>query len=164
MSADLSLIALRTTEQVRALHLINNIHVLVDDEDVGLYADTDLTVVTHSQYDAAHQTLYGTPDRDDYGSNTVWVGSYSSLKAGLLEDEDRYLPERIIFLYELLVEPKIITPALRGTITLAFNMPDRSIYGRHRRPDGFRWRQPKAQHVKKFLERNMGAHVGVIGE
>lgn len=62
-------------------------------------------------------------------SNSIEVGQVSSLKAGLSGDYDRYVPAAVARTWELIGDGKVLTPGLAKEITVAFNLPNRSIYG-----------------------------------
>ncbi len=59
----------------------------------------------------------------------MWIGQVSYLKAGLTED-DAYMPAPMREVARLMSEPRILTPGVAKMLTVAMNLPNRSVYGR----------------------------------
>jgi len=63
------------------------------------------------------------------GFPSIEVGQVSWVKAGLTDLYDRYVPGPVARTVDLIGDGKILTPGLAKEITVAFNLPNRSIYG-----------------------------------
>lgn len=62
-------------------------------------------------------------------TKSIEVGQVSWIKAGLAGDVGRYVPAPILRATELIGDGVWLTPGLAKAITVAFNLPNRSIYG-----------------------------------
>lgn len=96
--------------------------------------------------------------RDALGLDTLdsfWIGQVSWLKAGLLDDEERYIPAPVRAISVMVGERKLLTPEVAKELTVALNLPNRSIYRGHSRFRGV----VRAQHLKKWLAAHIGTYL-----
>lgn len=125
MSADLALIALPDTEQWRATwNEFNAAEITgdMDDEEIADWAGRGIVAMTSDRHRELITALFNQPN--------IEVGQVSALKASLFGDADRYVPGPIDRVAALLGDDgQVLTPGLVKALTVAYNLPNRSIYG-----------------------------------
>lgn len=142
MSADLLLMALPANPD----HLARNIWERLQGygwADDGDYSDADRQpLVSWEEYAGLWSTLTEFPN--------VEVGQVSWAKAVTMEDWVRYVPPAVQRTVDLIGDGTILTLGLAKEITVAFNLPNPSIYGRG---------VAKGRTVKRFLQANLGCYL-----
>lgn len=117
MSADLALYAI-AYDDVETLELwqrLQNVTAISDDPEL----EGEMSFTEHSRL--WHQV--------SVNSNYLEVGQVSSLSAGLTGDFERYVPSAVWRTMQLIGDGKVLTAGLAKEITVAFNQPNRSVYG-----------------------------------
>lgn len=137
MSADLHLFATPDTPEVDAAwQKLCQVDMIGGDEDWVVQPATpeyrekygrDSIITAGSRYhDELISILYG----ERWVGPNVWIGQVSWLKAGLLGEQERFIPACVRRIQQLTAEGPILTPGLAKEITVAMNLPNHSIYGR----------------------------------
>lgn len=133
MSADLHLYSLENTDENRRLLATMASIDAIGDDFGDDFTDGDgkpFNVVSNSEYEDLTRRIYG----PGWSNSNVWIGQVSWMKAGLLADSepfDRYVPASVLRVQTLTSGHPVLTPGLAREITVAMNLPNRSIYGRH---------------------------------
>lgn len=89
------------------------------------------------------------------GSPQVAVGEVSWLKASLLENDDRFIPETIGAIENILGEPTVVTPDIIERVTQAFDLPNQSDYP-------IPQAESKREEIRKFLTEHQGHYAFTI--
>jgi hypothetical protein len=121
----------------------------IDDEGyIRLTDDDELRGITSEQWEAT-RTALGLDTLDSF-----WVGQVSWLKAGLLNDE-KYIPAPVHAISAIVGNGKLLTTGVAKELTVALNLPNRSIYRGHSLYQGV----VRAQHLKTWLSAHIGTYL-----
>ena len=131
-----------------------HIHVLegVEERDIAILESSSLgskysSLFNHhttEQYDAAYDKIGNSPN--------IWIGSVSWLKAGLLDDYDRYVPSTVEEISNLIGEDlPTLDEELIAKIVKAFDLPNNTSYELAER-----------NAVREFLEKHKGKKVFTV--
>lgn len=92
-----------------------------------------------------------------HAERAIFVAEVSFLKAGLTEDQDRYIPGPVQRMSAVLERHRgrRLTPALASALVVAMNARNRSIYQSPTPGCGVN----SARAVKKWLHANIGLHI-----
>lgn len=116
MSADLTLFALDPQDTA----VRRQAHDLLVAEAVGDVQGPGM--LSWDQWRATISAMYARPH--------VEVGQVSWLKTALSGGAERYIPAAVQRCVDLIGDGVLLTPGMAKAITVAFNLPNRSIYGR----------------------------------
>jgi hypothetical protein len=183
MSADLHLHAFKDDKQLAAFRLYEEITSTCSPEMSPLHAEFEphpaITYIKHPLemfYDVWIEEIK-VPDGETFrhvnatfdswdrimrraglvDGHDCWVGQVSWLKAGLMGDAERYIPDAVRNVAVLVEDTPVIDDALITQIMVAMNVPDRSIYsGKHHRG------VEKRRVVKRWLTEHKGLRVGSV--
>ena len=160
MSADLVLIAAPTDPKWHELYAWyqrvdfteSGDDAVLDDEGYIILGEGDdiLRGITTERWLATRDALGMDDDLDSF-----WIGQVSWLKAGLLGDEERYIPAPVRAISAMIGDGKLLTPEVAKELTVALNLPNRSIYRGHSLFRGV----VRAQHLKKWLDAHIGTYL-----
>ena len=161
MSADLTLLALPDTEAWRDTWAEFSANELiaddVDDHEARLYAEQGIAWTSRARHEEMLLALFSQPH--------IEVGQASTLGAALSGDVERYLPGPVARVMELLGnEGRVLTPGFAKELTVAFNLPNRSMYGRVRYQrltdaDEIAWRRAEAVKDRRTASRMYGRFI-----
>lgn len=146
MAADVTLVSLPATEHNWWRARVATYHEELPNDDLWRDEDTgEVIAVTSTEERRAFQ--------DDLHRDPAFrwfeIGPVSYLKAGLLDDEDRYLPGPTVAVNELWQQAQLVTTVLVTMTMVTMNRPDTSQYRR--------WcRAARRQHVKRWLSSQLG--------